>query len=808
MLLFSRYSAPLLSLLLSQFLTTAAAAETNDYVFDPDNLCSTPYATLDLAKANQPLIVPPQETPDEDGVTRIRLALNLAYYNGPVYNTIMRTYNGIAPGPTIHVQPGGSLQIELINCLHHPLGLTGYEAHNRFSDPNTTNLHTHGPHISGESPGDNIFVTVEPQSSTLYEYYFDKNHMPGTAWYHPHFHGSTSLQVGQGVAGMLIIDHPDDYPLPDEVKDMPEIEMIVQNIHLPHLRDAANISKDEVTNYVDHNFERTNATSSSDILMLVNMQFVPVVTMEVNKWYRWRMVMSSIDKTLAFISENQNCEFKLLAKDGIYLTDAPRDVEVVILSPGNRADVAVRCLEVGREKMNMKRIPLNRRFGRFDPEWQPTFVEVDVVPRPHNLFDPPENSSSSSSSSSSELEVFNVPTPCYLVDLRGVDECDIETTFRNRYSCEPSPPWPGRQSPNDLCGLFGPPGDGGGDTGDFFPFVDKDTYILEFPVGTVQEVTMTFAAFHPYHQHVNPFQIHEIQSYNESQIEDYVSTWYQVGDWHDTLQFPHPSGGLNFRFFTNVTVRYQADQFTGKMLQHCQMLQHDDKGMAAVYGVYGEEGTYWEEARRINPTCIEPTSNFTKSNTTKSGVDSTDSRRMGSSKSGKCRRKGKSSKKAPDYSESAYTNATLVTSSNDTSAASSGSTTTVTYVEEPSYSPYSEEPIAEEDDIGVDSDSDADSDSSGDGTAPSTTPKPPTRPSLFEPPTTSVQVPPTTPSVATPAGPTAEESTSPQLPSTKEEVDPKSPSQSVVPAAPSSAVPGRKLLSCLPWIGLLLPLLV
>ena len=81
---------------------------------------------------------------------------------------------------------------------------------------------------------------------------------------------------------------------------------------------------------------------------------------------------------------------------------------------------------------------------------------------------------------------------------------------------------------------------------------------------------------------------------------------------------------------------------------------------------------------------------------------------MGSSKSGKCS-KGKSSKKGPDYSESADANATLVTSSNDTSAAS-GSTTTATYVEEPPNSPnYSEDPIAEEDVIDVDSDSDADS---------------------------------------------------------------------------------------------------
>ena len=88
---------------------------------------------------------------------------------------------------------------------------------------------------------------------------------------------------------MLIVDVPEDYSLPTALKEMPEIPMVVQNINVPRLRDPANVSKDEVTNYIDHNFKRTNVTTSSEILMLVNMQFMPLVRMEVNKWYRWRI---------------------------------------------------------------------------------------------------------------------------------------------------------------------------------------------------------------------------------------------------------------------------------------------------------------------------------------------------------------------------------------------------------------------------------------------------------------------------------------------------------------------------------------
>ena len=72
---------------------------------------------------------------------------------------------------------------------------------------------------------------------------------------HPHFHGSTALQTGQGVAGMLIIDEDDDYNVPNEIKNMPEKNLLFQNINVPHLRDAAVVSQDDVTNYIDHNMQ-------------------------------------------------------------------------------------------------------------------------------------------------------------------------------------------------------------------------------------------------------------------------------------------------------------------------------------------------------------------------------------------------------------------------------------------------------------------------------------------------------------------------------------------------------------------------
>lgn len=147
-------------------------------------------------------------------------------------------------------------------------------------------------------PGDDIFVKIDPNSTHLYEYVFDENHMPGTFWYHPHFHGSTALQVGQGAAGAIIMDEPEDYPLPPVYKNMPELQLVFQHMDLDDLRSASVTSEDNVTDWTSRNFEITNTTTDLTNFMLVNMQYIPVVTAEVGKWIRLRMVMSSIGNSL------------------------------------------------------------------------------------------------------------------------------------------------------------------------------------------------------------------------------------------------------------------------------------------------------------------------------------------------------------------------------------------------------------------------------------------------------------------------------------------------------------------------------
>ena len=100
--------------------------------------CQKSRPTVDLSQALMPLAAPTEFFPDKHGVTKVKLFYDLVDYVGASFTTVVRTFNGGLPGPTLHVEPGGSLELELINCLHLPVGFNGPDAHNRYHHPNAT----------------------------------------------------------------------------------------------------------------------------------------------------------------------------------------------------------------------------------------------------------------------------------------------------------------------------------------------------------------------------------------------------------------------------------------------------------------------------------------------------------------------------------------------------------------------------------------------------------------------------------------------------------------------------------------------
>lgn len=104
--------------------------------------------------------------------------------------------------PTMRVSPGEVLRLGVQNnlapCEQHEI-----EHHECY---NATNIHTHGLWVSPSGNSDNVMLSINPGERFDYEFAIPNDHPAGTFWYHPHMHGATSVQLGSGMAGALIIE--------------------------------------------------------------------------------------------------------------------------------------------------------------------------------------------------------------------------------------------------------------------------------------------------------------------------------------------------------------------------------------------------------------------------------------------------------------------------------------------------------------------------------------------------------------------------------------------------------------------------
>jgi FtsP/CotA-like multicopper oxidase with cupredoxin domain len=208
------------------------------------------------------------------------------------------------------------------------------EEHNIFKDPNVTNVHTHGLHISGESPGDDVTRYFEGGYEGDYVYDIPANHMGGTYWYHAHHHGSTFLQVSSGAFGLILIDDVpvDQVPtnIPDNVSNMEEKHLVVGFLEPGN---AAGTGGDTL---ISGNFSSgwtVNGTVNGDVC-------VPN-----NTWQNWRMLVADQDSRLVDLEIGEGCEVALMARDGVWRTQAPKVLtdNQLTLTGASRADLAVRC---------------------------------------------------------------------------------------------------------------------------------------------------------------------------------------------------------------------------------------------------------------------------------------------------------------------------------------------------------------------------------------------------------------------------------------------------------------------------------
>ena len=178
---------------------------------------SRPAQPLTQPTSQQRVLSNPVELETQRGPQRgsdVQVTLDIRYADNAIPNPTtgnldkvrLRSYNGGLVGPTIRTNPGDTVRVRLQNNLPaepciHPEG-----THNVPNCFNTTNLHTHGWHVSPTGNSDNVLLELGPQTTFDYEFNLPKDHPAGTFWFHSHRHGSTALQVSSGMAGALIVE--------------------------------------------------------------------------------------------------------------------------------------------------------------------------------------------------------------------------------------------------------------------------------------------------------------------------------------------------------------------------------------------------------------------------------------------------------------------------------------------------------------------------------------------------------------------------------------------------------------------------
>ena len=90
------------------------------------------------------------------------------------------TYDGVVPGYTWELRGGDVLTVDLRNRLpelpHRPKMQM-----DRPHDWTTTNLHTHGLHVSPRGRADNVFLEIAPGDRFHYESRFQRTTPPGSS---------------------------------------------------------------------------------------------------------------------------------------------------------------------------------------------------------------------------------------------------------------------------------------------------------------------------------------------------------------------------------------------------------------------------------------------------------------------------------------------------------------------------------------------------------------------------------------------------------------------------------------------------
>lgn len=523
----------------------------------------------------------PDQIAPKNNITFADLTVRLTRNRVGQTRLLHRSYNGSLIGPVIRTKPGGELIVHLRNKLPveaidagPPADMTPPKAAEvpppvppnahwvQFPHGyNTTNLHTHGLHVSPEDPSDNVFLEIDPwvNKEATYKFQIPSNHTAGTFWYHAHKHGSVGYQLSSGMAGALIVAGGlDDY---QGLRSVSERIMVFQQIpyRIVSGRDAQ-IFPQDVYSSSDFAKPRVPAGAPKPVrATLINGQTVPVLRMRPGEVRRFRMIHAGIETSIYVHLEGH--DFYEIALDGIPLKEL-RKQAYIDLEPGYRSDALVRASSKPGTYLLYNEVP---------PEKAPNAIRQAAVAKTTLAKvivsgDPAMGPDISSDHFKTDLRDWATD---YLKKQVGLEDIDPKEITGKRCLT----------MIHDGAKVFYIDG----------RHFDAGRIDQKIKLGDVEEWTIeSLKDNHPFHIHVNPFQV-------EEEYPDGKKRWV----WRDTYLI---------REGQTAKIRSRFRDFPGKSVLHCHNLDHEDLGMMqAIQFVQpgGEAGAPGAETRRPRTGWLE-----------------------------------------------------------------------------------------------------------------------------------------------------------------------------------------------------------
>ena len=481
-----------------------------------------------------------------------RLLCNLKVsYTSSDINTIQRglvkfrsrRYNNAIPGPTLRIVLDPTSRVDTRLVMNFQNLLDDEDEMHMNTDVNvphgfnTFNNHVHGLHVSPHQ--DDVFVKIHPGDNYTYAYDISKHHHAGTAWYHPHKHGSTAVQSYSGMSGTLIIEGGAEHGDLNSVPEIKKADEIIFHVSELNMNTLGNIDMDIKEEYEVAPFNRPLPFSTTDSVLVVNGVQNPTLHLQTGQLARLRILNASPRLDMLFEIQKQthsghSSESELLyvcAIDGITM-NRMRTVPRIKMTPGNRCDLLIKLTRVGSYDV-----------VTFDGDNKITIAQIIVQGDNMNM----------------QIPGKYLPTPKSITHITE-EECEK----RNLIFSVTSNNGPRMPLPDD--------------NGNFYSnryMIDGELYSPDsvgqtMCIGDIIEWTIYNAdpdRIHPFHIHIHPFELVET---SDNLV---LGMPFEECVWLDTVAVP--AGGY-------VKIRQKYEDFPGKHMLHCHNMSHEDLGMMQV----------------------------------------------------------------------------------------------------------------------------------------------------------------------------------------------------------------------------------